>query len=101
MSFTHIGDVSDENTCPETITRTYQIADLCGNEATCEQTITVNDEEPPVLTCPANLTATCDAGAPDPYQGYVSFTIAGGSFSDNCGVNVDSFTFVSDESDEK
>ncbi len=99
MSFLHAGDETDEQSCPETIIRTYQIADLCGNTAVCTQTITLNDEEPPVLTCPADLTATCDAGAPDPYNSYVDFTIAGGSFSDNCGVNADSFTFVEDNSD--
>ena len=42
-SFSWVSDLSDNNTCPEVIIRTYRIEDLCGNEATCEQTITVND----------------------------------------------------------
>jgi len=33
------------------ISRTYRAADLCGNSATCAQTITVNDANPPSITC--------------------------------------------------
>ncbi|MEX1002629.1 MAG: T9SS type A sorting domain-containing protein [Crocinitomicaceae bacterium] len=39
---THISDVSDGLSCPETITRTYGIADDCGNSIFVNQTITVN-----------------------------------------------------------
>jgi len=35
-----------------TIARTYRATDRCGNTATCEQLITVNDATPPVITCP-------------------------------------------------
>jgi hypothetical protein len=42
-SFIWVSDVSDGNTNPETITRTYKILDLCGNPATCQQIITVED----------------------------------------------------------
>ena len=31
VSITHLGDVSDGLTCPETITRTYRGTDACGN----------------------------------------------------------------------
>ncbi|MFT7605091.1 MAG: hypothetical protein ACI8VT_002684, partial [Saprospiraceae bacterium] len=40
---THEGDVSDGQTLPETITRTYRVTDACGNFAECIQLITVND----------------------------------------------------------
>lgn len=36
--------------------------DAAGNTANCSFTVTVNDIEPPVLTCPGNLVATTDAG---------------------------------------
>ncbi|MDH4157273.1 MAG: hypothetical protein OEW00_08360, partial [candidate division Zixibacteria bacterium] len=59
---THVGDVSDNQTCPETITRTYKAADACGNFVTCIQIITVDDNTPPTLVgCPTDVTVECDA----------------------------------------
>ena len=54
-------------TCSETITRTYQATDLCGNFIDCTQTITVNDTGDPILeSCPEDMTVeaqlpNCDA----------------------------------------
>ncbi len=96
-SFTHVGDVSDGESCPEVITRTYRIEDLCGNEATCTQTITINDTQLPSLTCPGALTAQCTA--PAAYADYAAFVTAGGSATDNCGIDEASFTHVGDVSD--
>ena len=42
-TITFISDVSDGNTCPEVITRTYQAEDDCGNISTCTQLITIDD----------------------------------------------------------
>ena len=42
-TFEWVNDISDGNTKPETIIRTYRIKDYCGNEAICNQTITIND----------------------------------------------------------
>jgi hypothetical protein len=52
VAVTHVGDVITPGACPNryTIARTYQARDLCGNAATCTQTITVNDTTPPTLT---------------------------------------------------
>ena len=36
----------------ETITHTYEVFDDCGNTATCDVIITLNDEEAPTITCP-------------------------------------------------
>ena len=67
-SFTWISDVSDGNTCPEIIVRTYQIADWCGNTQTCTQTIRINDSIPPEFVgIPEDVTVTCDE-VPDPPQ---------------------------------
>ncbi|PTN07346.1 hypothetical protein C8N47_11960, partial [Mangrovibacterium marinum] len=98
-SFTHIGDVSDGGSCPETITRTYQIADLCGNIQTCEQLIVIDDEELPSITCPGNLTAVCDINEQPAYADYTAFVNAGGSATDNCGIDESSFTHIGDVSD--
>src|SRR5204862_4961010 len=48
------------------ISRTYRAADQCGNSATCTQTITVNDTNPPSITCPVSLTVGCASQMPVP-----------------------------------
>ncbi len=53
-------DVSDGNTCPETITRTWSFTDTCGNPASVSQTITVNDETAPVIIAPDDYTICND-----------------------------------------
>ena len=73
---THVSDVAG-GSCPKVIVRTYKARDFCGNEATCTQTIIVNDTMAPVLTCPAAVSVQCDSDVPLP-------DFAGGSVSDNC-----------------
>jgi hypothetical protein len=47
-------------TCPQIITRTWQVKDCGGFVANCSQTITVVDTTPPVFTfCPTNKTVEC------------------------------------------
>ncbi|MBK8583409.1 MAG: hypothetical protein IPL86_16790 [Flavobacteriales bacterium] len=46
--------------CPIVITRTYTVTDACGKFSTYEQTINVNDNTAPVLTCAADETIGCD-----------------------------------------
>ena len=98
-SFTLLSEVSDGATCPETVTRTYQIADLCGNLTTCEQRIVIDDDINPTLSCPGDLTAVCDISEVPPYASYRDFEGAGGSSSDNCAVDTSSFMFIGDVSD--
>lgn len=47
----------------ETITRTWSIADECGNGISQDQTIEVVDTTPPVLTIPVDVTIQCDASS--------------------------------------
>lgn len=63
-----------------TITRTFSISDRCGNTFDHIQTITVIDETPPVISCPADITVLCDVPDPDA-TGYATAT-------DNCDPNV-------------
>ncbi|HUR66989.1 MAG TPA: HYR domain-containing protein [Chitinophagaceae bacterium] len=65
VTVTHQGDVISAQTCVNryTITRTYRATDACGNFAQCTQTITVNDQTAPVVTCPANITVTTPVGS--------------------------------------
>ena len=74
------GDVISNQVCANkyTITRTYRATDACGNFATCTQVITVNDNTPPTIQCPAALTVQCASAVPQPSPGTV---VA----SDNCG----------------
>ncbi|HXF48904.1 MAG TPA: HYR domain-containing protein [Verrucomicrobiae bacterium] len=66
VTVTHDGDVAS-GSCPKIITRTYRATDACGNFATCTQTITVDDNTPPVLAgCPQNASLQCYADVPAP-----------------------------------
>ena len=62
---TYIGDVSNNGTCPEVITRTYRVTDGCGNFIEVQQIITINDITNPVFAAaPANLTVQCSGDVP-------------------------------------
>ena len=84
VTVTHVGDVISAQTCANryTITRTYRATDVCGNFAECTQIITVNDQTPPVLTCPAPVTVSCASAVPAPNIAAVT------GVSDNCGGTV-------------
>ncbi|NNE29042.1 MAG: hypothetical protein HKN16_05375, partial [Saprospiraceae bacterium] len=45
----------------ETITRIWTATDACGLQASCQQLITVQSTEPPMVTCPAPVTVECAA----------------------------------------
>ncbi|MCP4569645.1 MAG: HYR domain-containing protein [FCB group bacterium] len=51
---TWVSDLSDGQTCPETITRTYRATDASSNWAECQQLIIIDDTIDPVCTVPAN-----------------------------------------------
>src|SRR6185295_9436756 len=72
-------DISSQ-TCANryTITRTYQATDACGNTNTCAQTITVNDQTPPSISCPVATTVSCVSEVP-------AHDFIGGTAADNCG----------------
>jgi hypothetical protein len=79
---THVGDVSDGNSCPEVISRTYRVTDAAGNYAECTQTITVNDVTDPVITCPASLLVDCGESTDPSSTGIATAT-------DNCDTSPD------------
>lgn len=83
---THGGDVITSMPCANTfiILRTYIATDSCGNTASCNQSIFVNDDTPPMITCPTNITVACAADVPPADTSSVIV-------SDNCGgvINVD------------
>jgi hypothetical protein len=98
-TFQLVSETSDGATCPEVVTRIYSIADSCGNTNTCSQIITIDDAENPVITCPSDLTAVCDISEQPAYTNFVAFQGAGGSATDNCGIDGATFQLVSETSD--
>ncbi|HJW28001.1 MAG TPA: hypothetical protein VJ508_02000, partial [Saprospiraceae bacterium] len=82
-------DATVAGICPQeqTITRTWTATDACLNTATCSQTIVVDDNAPPSVTCPMNVTVQCASQVPPVSTSSVSAT-------DDCGTS--SISFVSD-----
>ena len=62
-------------------TVTWTAADASGNTATCTQTVTVTDAELPIVTCPADINTTTDAGVC-----IATVNLGNPTSSDNCGV---------------
>ena len=59
-------------------TNTFRATDIAGNTSTCSFTVTVVDNQAPVITCPANITATTPIGS---CTAVVPYTVTS---SDNC-----------------
>ncbi len=75
-----------------TTTVTYEYTDAAGNgPAVCSFDVTVTDDEDPVLTCPADQDVQCSADEAAEYDNWVEFTAAGGTGSDNCALDYETF----------
>ncbi|KAF0204319.1 MAG: hypothetical protein FD170_224, partial [Bacteroidetes bacterium] len=77
----------------------WTVTDIAGNTATCTQIVTVNDDGNPVINCPVTISVSCDTQVPAAYANYAAFVAAGGSASDQSGINESSFALVSQISD--
>ncbi|MEO7906714.1 MAG: hypothetical protein ABIT06_07060, partial [Saprospiraceae bacterium] len=93
-SFQMLSETSDNSNCTEVITRTYQIADFCGNTSSCNQVITLIDQTPPVIICPATATVECQEDLPASYSNLSQFLADGGTASDPCGYLASSFALI-------
>jgi hypothetical protein len=85
-------DVSDGNSCPEVITRTWTVTDPCANEETYVQIITIQDVTAPTASSLESLVAVCITDIPVPNTEVVTDVV------DNCSVNP-IVTHLSDVSD--
>lgn len=56
---TFADDLSGFGACGGVIARTWTATDACVNTATCAQTITVQDQNPPEITCPGPVETAC------------------------------------------
>lgn len=85
--FNFPNDVISNQSCPNrfTIQRSYFAVDVCGNSNNCIQTITVDDQTKPTMTCPVNVTVSCANNVPP--INIASVTGVG----DNCGGSVSIF----------
>ena len=97
-SFVLQSETSDNNSCPETITRVYYIEDQCGNSTTCTETFTIDDSTPPGLVCPAGIATQCAITDVPPYADLAEFVADGGFALDNCEIDVNSFALTSEVS---
>ena len=59
---------------------TWTVVDASGNEATCEQLVTITDDENPTITCPTAVTQTADLGLCEA----TSVDLGTPTFDDNC-----------------
>jgi len=77
---------TSSGTCPQIVTRTYQIADICGNTSTCTQTITVDDNEVPLIsgTIPNSTIEGCELEDAPAVQNLAELEALGLNISDNC-----------------
>ncbi|MGZ5530052.1 MAG: Ig-like domain-containing protein, partial [Limisphaerales bacterium] len=89
VTITHAADVITSSNCVNhyTITRTYRATDACGNSASKNQTIVVNDNQAPTISCPSPVTVSLPSQIPAPDTSMVTA-------SDNC--SVPQKTFVND-----
>ena len=87
---TFVNDVSNGLTCPETITRTYKVADACDNFINVTQTITVGDDVNPTASNPPTISVQCAGLIP------ASDVLVVTDEADNC--SVPTVTFIGDVS---
>src|SRR5690606_38900893 len=76
-----ITDFTCSDLGPNNVTLT--VADVNGNTSTCIAVVTVEDDIPPTIACPADITVNNDAGM---CGAIVNFPVAAGF--DNCSVTV-------------
>ncbi len=95
-TFILANETSDGNTCPEIITRTYELIDSCGNTISLRQQITVDDITPPVIDCLTDTSVLGNINIPIPPSNFDEFIQEGGNASDNCELDSTSFVLLNE-----
>jgi hypothetical protein len=65
--------------CSGDLLRTWTVTDECGNEQNCTQTITIIEANPPVVTCPGDVTIQCSDSSDPTNTGDASVDYSCGS----------------------
>ncbi len=60
----------DPSVCNPSLVRIWTAVDSCGNVATCEQTITLEDQSHPAITCPGDISIQCTASSEPEVTGF-------------------------------
>ena len=73
--------------CTGTVTRTYSIADACGNTSLLAQSILIQKSAPPVITAGSSGASECQGNNPDVNTDYLAWLAnnGGATASDLCG----------------
>ena len=80
---------------------TYTATDQQGNTLNCSFSVTVIDNESPVIIAPKNLFIHCDERIPSPHTTLQAFFNAGGFATDNCDLLANSFQLSNEVKDNK
>ncbi|MBK7175104.1 MAG: HYR domain-containing protein [Bacteroidales bacterium] len=80
---------------------TWTVTDINGLSDTCHQSVLVTDNQLPVILCPPTITISCITELPPAYSTYTEFVNAGGSASDNDGINPATFSLESETSNNQ
>jgi gliding motility-associated-like protein len=94
-SFKYAGDSSDGKINPELVTRTYEIADSCGNIGSCTQLITVYVKSEVVISI-SNISVSCPDDVPAPFTTLEDFIAGGGMAHADKPYKLDTATFKVD-----
>ena len=78
------GYITPVSNCNQTITVTFTASDACGNTSTATRNFTVNDNIPPIITCPVSGEQTVDATTGNTYVH--AGTGWDATATDNCGI---------------
>jgi hypothetical protein len=79
VSIVHFGDESNNQICPEVISRTYRLFDACNNFYDVVQLIIIHDTIAPQAIAPSTIFASCPDDIPLPNTNLVLYP------NDNCG----------------
>ena len=88
---TYVGETTSGTACSDTIVRTYNVADMSGNNIDVTHTIVVSDTIAPTASNPLTLEVQCSGDVPAPTAGWVT------DEADNC--SSPTVAWVSDVSD--
>jgi len=87
-SFTLLSESSDGGSCPEIISRVYEITDMHGNASSCTHTISINDNTAPVINSNSgNISLGCYSDF-NQLTADINFYAATANVTDNCSFSM-------------